>query len=283
MFRRSCSAWRATFGKRRIICWPGQLANWVRTSMQEEGQPDTLSFPLRTHEIETIVPIAAPNKGQTMFAELESMLDGADTMFVECSGFRGAHGQIEVTFLFRLHRPAFQKGNLFVQDTRVIQASNVAARRIREPSSRRKYACARPVRWRMPPMLHVSLTKLMSSGPQQLLAQESWLRMHQSHRVLQLIAKTVSPARLVKPGAAPQSATQCLIKQPAIGQYVHRCVRRFHIHCAQSSSPIGPDFFEGGTSGIGAAARIELALPQIASGPRQSWFPFLSCGEIKAT
>src|ERR1019366_8229923 len=97
---------------------------------------------------------------------------------------------------------------------------------------------------RMPPVLHVTLEELALGATDQLLACEPRCRMDQRHGVLQLIAETVGATGLIIPTTAPEPAGQCLIDQPAVGQYVQRWIRRLHVHRAQGAVPVFPHRFQ---------------------------------------
>ena len=61
--------------------------------------------------------------------------------------------------------------------------------------------------------------------------------MHQSHDVLQLVAKTECTARLVERGAAPQARRDQLIQKPTVGQHVQRLVGCVHLNYAERLPP----------------------------------------------
>ena len=109
-------------------------------------------------------------------------------------------------------------------------------------------------------MLHIPFAELMRGGAQQMLAREGRFGMHQRHHVLQLVAESVGPAGLIKPGAAPQPATQGLIQQPAVGQHVHGRIGSFDLHRAEGSLPILPDSFQRRAAGVGAAKATNQGL-----------------------
>src|SRR5271155_3771142 len=94
------------------------------------------------------------------------------------------------------------------------------------------------IRWRMPPMLDVALAELMGCRAQEMLTQQGRFGIDEGHRVLQLITKSKCAAGLIKTGAPPQTTTQNLIQQPAVGHQVDRCVGRFHSDRAKRSPPI---------------------------------------------
>ena len=84
--------------------------------------------------------------------------------------------------------------------------------------------------------------------------------MHQSHHVLQLVAKAEGAARLVERGACPQPAGQYLVQQPAVGQNVHRAVWCLDLHGAQRVRPV---LLHVGQRSVGCG-RAAPALHQVA-------------------
>jgi hypothetical protein len=57
-------------------------------------------------------------------------------------------------------------------------------------------------------MLHVALAELARGRPEQVLAGQGGLGVHQRHRVLELVAEPVGPAGLIEPRPAPDPAAQ---------------------------------------------------------------------------
>ena len=90
----------------------------------------------------------------------------------------------------------------------------------------------------MPPMLHIAFLKLAGGGAQNMVAREIPPRHQERHHILQLIAKPVSAARLIKRGAGPQPAGQRLIQKPAVEHKVHRAVGRPDLDGAQVGVPL---------------------------------------------
>jgi len=70
-------------------------------------------------------------------------------------------------------------------------------------------------------VLHVAFGELPRGGTQQMFPREVRQHVRQCHAILQLIAETERTARLIKPGARPEPASQRLIQQPAIEHDVH--------------------------------------------------------------
>src|SRR5438046_3981846 len=80
----------------------------------------------------------------------------------------------------------------------------------------------------MPPVLDIAFHELSRGGAQDVVASQVWRSLHESHDILQLVSKPVSAARLIKGRAAPDSAAESLIKQPAIEQKVRGKLGCFH-------------------------------------------------------
>ena len=99
-------------------------------------------------------------------------------------------------------------------------------------------------------MLHIAFAELMRGSAEQMLAGEGRLGVHQRHHVLQLVAESVGTAGLIKPRAAPESAAQGLIQQPAVRQHIHGRIGCIHIHRAEGPIPIFPDTFERHAAGV---------------------------------
>jgi hypothetical protein len=68
----------------------------------------------------------------------------------------------------------------------------------------------------MPPVLDIAFYELPCGRTQNVLASQVWRGEHEGHHVLQLITEPISAARLIKGRAAPDPATESLIKQPAV-------------------------------------------------------------------
>src|SRR6266705_5967863 len=107
----------------------------------------------------------------------------------------------------------------------------------------------------MPPVLDIAFDKLPRGRSQDVIACNLGRGMHEGHYVLQLVAEAVSAARLIKGRAAPNPATESLVKQPAIEQKIRRKLRRFHFDRAQESVPPLAGFLECGFD-VGGIAKI---------------------------
>src|SRR5512140_2824455 len=96
----------------------------------------------------------------------------------------------------------------------------------------------------MPPMLDIPVHELMSGGTKQVLSQQTGLGVDERHGILELIAKSEGPARLVECAPSPETAREGLIQKPTVGQDVQRFIRGLDVHGAQGSIPILPHGFE---------------------------------------
>src|ERR1700693_1751703 len=125
-----------------------------------------------------------------------------------------------------------------------------------------------PIRRRVPPMLDIALEELMGRRPHKMLAGKRRLGVDERHRVLQLVAKSVSPTGLIKTSAPPKTTAQNLVQQPAIGHQVHRYVRSSHLNNTKRLLPIFPSVFEGRLGGpcFTIAFNQALRVRQVATG-----------------
>jgi hypothetical protein len=195
--------------------------------------------------VHAVVPISGSHQREAVTAHPEAPVQGAATVFVERRPIFRLHG-LEVGFLLALlqlrpleprnllleHRPVL--GRLEVMEDRIGQPEAVVG----NPGS---YAAARRG---MPPVLHVPLPKLPSSGSQEVLTHEIRLGHSQGHDVLELVAESVRPAGLVKGRAGPDSARERLVEQPAVEQEVHGSVGRLDLDRAEHLVPVIPDLTE---------------------------------------
>ncbi len=92
----------------------------------------------------------------------------------------------------------------------------------------------------MPPVLHVAFFELVRGREQDLFTRDLRTAVDERHHVLQLIAKTVSAAGLIKSRARPDATRERLIQQPAVEHRVQGGVRRSHFDRAEQAHPNGP-------------------------------------------
>src|SRR4029077_4468923 len=95
-----------------------------------------------------------------------------------------------------------------------------------------------PARRRMPPVLNVTLNELPRGGPQYLRARHIALRDSERHDVLELIAKPIRAAGLIKRRSRPDTTDERLIEQPAVEHNVHSPIRSGHLNRAKNVIPM---------------------------------------------
>ena len=108
-------------------------------------------------------------------------------------------------------------------------------------------------RFWMPPVLDIAFYELPCGRTQNVVASQLWRSVHEGHHVLQLITEPVSAARLIKGRAAPDSAAEGLIKQPAVEQKVRGKLGCFHFDRVQEAVPPLAGFLECGFDFSGIA------------------------------
>ncbi len=91
--------------------------------------------------------------------------------------------------------------------------------------------------FRMPPVLHVSFEELPGRGRQNVRSRKVRREVKERERILQLIAISERAARLVQRGAAPESAAQRLVGQPAIQQKIDGEQRGAYLQRSESIVP----------------------------------------------
>ena len=275
----------AVIGEGGVVPRARQARKLGEHVVQEEGQPDALAAAVVAHPVHAVIPVAAPDEGQAVYAEFQAALDGAHAVLVKRRRLLGPVRQVVVGFLLGLDRPGLEEGNLFLQHAGVRDAGHVTAGRVGQPEKVvGKVGAHAAAGRRMPPMLHIALLELAGRGAEQVLAGQGRLRMHQRHHVLQLIAETVGAAGLVEARPAPQPAAQGLVQQPAVRHHVHRGIRRIDVHRAEGPVPMGPDALECEAAGIRAAKAVDEALQFTGiacDAQAEARFPLLSVGQVE--
>ena len=92
-----------------------------------------------------------------------------------------------------------------------------------------------------------------------MLAQKGRLDVNERHRILQLVAKSKGPARLIKAAATPEATRQNLIQQPTVGQHVERRIGRLYLHRAECPLPVLLHLIQG----VPSCHRTPKALHQL--------------------
>src|SRR5205807_833888 len=137
----------------------------------------------------------------------------------------------------------------------------------------------------VPPVQHVTFWELARGGLQNLRARYLRLRVNQRHHVLQLVAKTKRPARLIESRSSADTARQGLIEQPTIDQSIHRGIRRSDF---DSPKCLVPEF-EHGLKGFVhlmqvAKTRVDLArlFDRFSLTQKKNYFSRFAGREFKA-
>src|SRR3990172_12720091 len=118
----------------------------------------------------------------------------------------------------------------------------------------------------MPPVLDVTLYELARGGPQYLRACHVSLRHGERHHVLELIAKAIGAAGLIKRRSRPDAASERLIEQPAVEHNVHSPIRCGHLNRAKNVIPVLHNRAQGFIEGSPAVARDQS--PRLLRGRR---------------
>ncbi|MCY1520015.1 hypothetical protein D9M68_547810 [compost metagenome] len=102
-----------------------------------------------------------------------------------------------------------------------------------------RHACAHAgTRWRMPPMLNVSLGKLARGSAKDVRSRFIVRAMDEGCDVLELVAKSIGAAGLVEPCSRPDTASQHLIEQPAVHHEVEGRIWRSDRDGVQQMIPL---------------------------------------------
>src|SRR6266496_1026723 len=155
--------------------------------------------------------------------------DGPPTMFEQRTLRGGSDWNGKALGLLFLQRFAVDERNHLIENRGVAGGANVM--RGDEGKPEKIVTDARPdagARLWMPPVLHIAFHELLCGRAQDVLASQVWRSVHESHDILQLVSEPVSAARLIKGRAAPHSAAESLIKQPAVEQKVRGTLGCFY-------------------------------------------------------
>jgi hypothetical protein len=253
--------------------------------VEEETQPDALPFALDADQVHAVVPVARTHERQAVCTEVQCAFDRQRAMPVQARRLRRTAGRVVVGLLLGGQRAAFEEMHLLVQHRGVAGQVHVAADRQRQPQVIVGTARAHPAStgW-MPPVLDVTLRVLACRAAQQVFAHQGRLRVHQGHRILQLVAKSECTPRLVVAAAGPEAAGERLVRQPAVGECIDDRVRRTHLDRAQRPLPVLPDALQR------QARRAGLAQPQgqgtrrlqvLAGAEAEDDLAFLAIGQVE--
>ena len=167
--------------------------------MEKPAEPDALAFPCGTDPIHPVVPVSRADQRKAVAPNRQTAVERACAMFEQGAVLRG-HTWLEIRLVLpsRESRPV-EEGNDLVEETDIAGDFKVVDDRIRQPQKiigdTGPHA---PAGRRMPPVLDVALNELPCGGPQQLRACDVSLRHRERHHVLELIAKAIRAARLIK-------------------------------------------------------------------------------------
>jgi hypothetical protein len=157
---------------------------------QKEPEPNAFPFAPLADQIHAVVPIAASDQGQAMFAKSQTASDRSNAVFIEGRAILRDCGKVIMGFFIVSERSIAEEGDDFVKDTGVTGLLNVAADRDRQPQivigEMGAHAAALG---RVPPMLDVPFAKLLRGGSQQMLAEQVRLAEGECHCVLQLVSE----------------------------------------------------------------------------------------------
>ena len=123
----------AKFCEGRITASRGQRSKMFEHVVEKKSQPHAFAFAVLADHVHAVVPIAAADQRQPMFAELQSIADGAHTMLVERRGFLRMLRRVVIGFFFRTHRTAIEERNGFFQHAGVAGRLDVTTGRQRQP------------------------------------------------------------------------------------------------------------------------------------------------------
>ena len=198
-----------------------QLSEVFKHTDLKPGEPDALAFAAKSNAIKAVVPITSSDQRQPMRTGSGRARDGPPTMFEQRTLRGGSDRNGKTLGLLFLQWFAVEEWNHLIENRSVAGGANVMRGDERKPekivTEPRPDAGARL--W-MPPVLHIAFQELPCGRAQDVLASQVWRSVHESHDILQLVSKPVSAARLIKGRAAPDSAAEGLIKQPAVEQKV---------------------------------------------------------------
>ena len=241
------------------------IAEALQHVVQEKCEPDALALAAGADAIHAVVPVAGTDQRQAVFAaQPESTFDRSHAVPVQALALRRAHRQVVVGLLVGTEQAAFDPGRGLVEDAEVAGDLHIATGRERQPQvvvgTVRAHAA---IERRMPPVLHVAFGELMRGAQQQVLADELRRCMDHRQRVLQLVAKTVCAAGLIETAAAPETAGDDLVQQPAVREGVYGAVGRAYLDRAENLSPVRTHRVQGDLCGL-FIARFLRQCPRVA-------------------
>ena len=94
-------------------------------------------------------------------------------------------------------------------------------------------------------MKHVSLFELVRRTSQDMGPRHRRRSVHQRHHVLELIAISVGPARLIERGSSQQATRNALVEEPAVQEQIGRLIRSLDLDRAEKAIPVRPHAGKG--------------------------------------
>ena len=181
---------------------PGEVTQDLR---EEPSQPHALAAALMPNAVHAVIPVAGADERQSMRADGQAALDGADTVFVEGPALARHRGLTVDLSLAGREGGRFQEGHGHVEHGLITGALQVVGHSVREPQQVVGAAAAHAAAGMLvPPVLHVPFYELAGGAAQQVLAEEVRPREPERHHILELISEAVRAARLKEAGAPPQ-------------------------------------------------------------------------------
>src|SRR5204862_1788715 len=100
---------QAFISEGKVATLAGHRHKPIEHVVKEEAKPHAFAPPVFTHQVHSVVPIAATNQGQPMCTVFPAMTNGPDTMFVKRKRLARGPMSVVIAFLLRSHRASFQK------------------------------------------------------------------------------------------------------------------------------------------------------------------------------
>ena len=223
--------WITAIGKRR---------HHVDRGDHQPAKPDAGARPALADAVHPVIPVAGTDQRHPVFTrQVNGLIQPTRTVFKQ-AGTRLRYGRLkEIVVRTGRDRWPLQKRQFLIQNALIAGYGNIAGHAIAKPDAVVRNAGADPLPgMRQPPVLHVAFGELATGGAQQMRPRHFGPTKGQGHAILQLIAKSVGAARLIKPGTGPDPAGQCLIQQPAVQHDIHRPVGRGDLHRGQQVGPM---------------------------------------------
>ena len=205
-------------------------------------------MPLDADAVHAVIPVTRAHQWQAVAAKPADVSDCPVAMIGEGAGFLG---NLRAAVVFLLPGPehgGLQIGHDLVEDRQIARGQRVGRGDVGQPERVVGDPGADPPAvGRVPPVLGVALGELPGGRAEDLRLRLGRGGEGQGHHVLQLVAESVGPARLVEGRSRPDAAGDHLGEQPPIQEEVHRRVGRLDLDGREEPIPPGPDLVEGAT------------------------------------